>query len=324
MCKLQGGLQRKTTDSKWVHIVCALYSDEWTVYDFKTMEIGPEIEKDRPGKKTRSQRKKCDYCKGGDNVVQCFNPDCGLYSHFYCALKNKVPYLLQDEETRSGWTPYFETIKVEDIWASFEADEKLKHEVFELYKQCEKTINGLEEPEPLKNENSMVEETKHETGNNKKKGGAAAKKKGTKKAGDSSQAEEKAEKEEVKMDIEEPANPEAADDPLFIELYEKLQARLAEMLAKRTKSSNLRGGRVYFECPMHRSEDLFCLCKKPYDPNIFMIRCDCCANWFHSTCVGVAPEEGEALPEYFCQSCREWYRYKLTSLSPSTVTIQSV
>jgi hypothetical protein len=319
VCKLQGGLQRKTTNSKWVHIVCALYSEEWAVCDFKTMEIGPEIEKNRPGKKVRSQRKKCDYCKVSDNVVQCYNPDCGLYAHFYCALRNKVPFLLEEEETRSGWTPYFDTIKVDDIWASFEAgDEKLKYEILVLYKQCEKAINGLDEPELSKNESSMIEETKVEPNKSKKKGGAS-KKKATKKAGNSSTTEEKAIKEEVKMDIEEPVNPEAAKDPMFIELYEKLQTRISELLANRQKSSNLRGGRMYFECPMHRSEDLLCFCKKPYDATLFMIRCDCCANWFHGSCVGVNPEEGDVLPEYFCQSCREWYRYKLSSLFPSSV-----
>lgn len=26
----------------------------------------------------------------------------------------------------------------------------------------------------------------------------------------------------------------------------------------------------------------YCLCGQPYDPNIFMIQCDACKDWFHS------------------------------------------
>ena len=27
--------------------------------------------------------------------------------------------------------------------------------------------------------------------------------------------------------------------------------------------------------------DLYCLCKKPYEENQFMIQCDVCKDWFH-------------------------------------------
>lgn len=220
--------------------------------------------------------------------------------------------------------PFFETAKIDDIWASFEiADEKLKYEILVLYKHCEKIVNGLEEPELIKSESAALEETKLESSNSKKKG-AASKKKTSKKNAKNPKAEEKAVKDENKMDIEESVDPEAANEPLFIELYQKLQTRVTELLANRTKSSNLRGGKLHFECPMHRSEDLFCYCKKPYDPSLFMIRCDCCANWFHGTCVGIKPEEGDTIGDYFCQSCKDWYRYKLSSLFPSNVKLMSL
>lgn len=34
----------------------------------------------------------------------------------------------------------------------------------------------------------------------------------------------------------------------------------------------------------------YCLCGQPYDPNIFMIQCDACKDWFHSRYVRVEYE----------------------------------
>lgn len=317
MCKISGGLQKRTTNNRWLHITCGLYSEEWTVYDFKKMEIGPEIEKERPGKKARSQRKKCDHCKSSDNVVQCNNPLCGLYTHFYCALKNKIPFLAKDEETRGGWTLYFETSKVEDIWTSFEAgDEKLKYELLALYKRSEKVLSGLGESELLKLRSSRFEEAK--VGQLNSSSNKIMNKQGSRDAN----PYEKTLKDEIRSGIEEPVNPEAATDPAFVELYKKMQGRVFELLAKREKSSNLRGGKLYFECPMHRAEDLLCICKTPYNQQLFYIRCDCCSNWFHADCVGLSikPEEAESMPDYFCQNCRDWFRYKVSNLIPPSVS----
>lgn len=316
MCKIQAGLQKRTTNNKWVHITCGLYSEEWTVHDFRTMEIGPEIEKDRPGKKARSQRKKCDNCKTSDNVLQCRSPDCSRYTHFYCALKNKIPFLAQDEETQEGWTLYFETTKVDDLWTSFDAgDEKLKYELLALYKRAEKMLSGLGESELLKLKSSRLEETKQQ---NNGQSGALSNKQMNKQISREVNPYEKVLKDEVRMGTIEPVNIEAANDPMFIEIYKKMQGRVFELLAKREKSSNIRGGKFYFECPAHRAVDLLCLCKKPYD-SLFMIRCDYCSNWFHANCVGLRPEETEAMPEYFCQNCKDWYRYKVRSLYPPKV-----
>jgi hypothetical protein len=67
-------------------------------------------------------------------------------------------------------------------------------------------------------------------------------------------------------------------------------------------------------------EDLFCLCKKPYNSRQFYVGCDGCDNWYHPACVGTTQEcvlffnsnwlfifreiesiEGSA---YICPNCR--------------------
>jgi hypothetical protein len=40
----------------------------------------------------------------------------------------------------------------------------------------------------------------------------------------------------------------------------------------------------------HGDEDpnkLYCVCRKPYQPGVFMIGCDVCLEWYHGDCVGV-------------------------------------
>lgn len=325
VCKVQGGLQKKTNNNKWLHVTCALHSEEWAVYDFKTMEIGPDFDKERPGKKSRAQRKKCDTCKSSDGVLQCNAAKCEMHTHLYCALKTKVQFLAKDEETKEGWTLYLETEKIDNIWASFDpSEDKLKWQVLALYKRCEKIVNGAEEPE-LTQEESMVEETKQEKSASKKKGGKKkASKKGDKKGNkkEVEMLEEKLEKEEKEAELEELVDPEAANEPIFVEIYQKLQARLLDLLSSREPSTNIKGGKMYLECPTHRSEDLLCICKKPNDPNIWMVRCDCCTNWFHGPCVGVKPEETQGDESWFCQQCKDWYRYKLSNLYHSNVRIK--
>ena len=32
-------------------------------------------------------------------------------------------------------------------------------------------------------------------------------------------------------------------------------------------------------------EEVYCLCRRPYDPSEFMIECDICNDWFHGRLV---------------------------------------
>lgn len=296
------------------------------IYNFKTMEIGPELEKGRPGKKSRAQRRKCETCKNSDNVVSC--SQCDLFTHLYCGMKGKVQYLLQDEETQAGWGIFFETDSTDSIWASFDPnDEKLKYDVLGFYKQCEKISQGVVEPQldVTDNQNEEAKEEKPEKttkrkGSKKKKSGKGSKNaKEKEKKEQEEKLKEKIAKEQNKMTVEEPLDAQALNDPTFLELYSKVLAKVSEVLARREKSSILRGGKIRLECAGHRSEDLLCICRKPYVEQVFMIRCDCCTNWFHGSCLNLLPEEAEKIEHYICSGCQDWYRYKLSNLFPSDV-----
>ncbi|XP_072176982.1 uncharacterized protein [Diadema setosum] len=53
-----------------------------------------------------------------------------------------------------------------------------------------------------------------------------------------------------------------------------------------------------------REDALYCICHGP-DNGAFMIQCDYCAEWYHGSCVGVTPQEGEAMNKYKCPPCQQ-------------------
>lgn len=52
-----------------------------------------------------------------------------------------------------------------------------------------------------------------------------------------------------------------------------------------------------------KGDDLYCICRAPYDPTRFMIACDGCDDWFHGDCVGVAEKDSELVDKYYCKRC---------------------
>ncbi|XP_054160935.1 nucleosome-remodeling factor subunit BPTF-like [Oppia nitens] len=53
-----------------------------------------------------------------------------------------------------------------------------------------------------------------------------------------------------------------------------------------------------------KNNELYCLCRKPYDESQFYICCDRCQDWFHGRCVGVLQSEATAIEEYVCPNCQ--------------------
>jgi hypothetical protein len=49
--------------------------------------------------------------------------------------------------------------------------------------------------------------------------------------------------------------------------------------------------------------ELFCICQQSYDPDIFMIFCDACQEWFHGPCVKVDEDQASFFDKYVCPSC---------------------
>ena len=63
-----------------------------------------------------------------------------------------------------------------------------------------------------------------------------------------------------------------------------------------------------FICPNcsenSNKDELYCICKTPYDENQFYIGCDACGNWFHGSCVGINSDEASKIETYFCPNCK--------------------
>uniref|UniRef100_A0A8D9EXF3 Nucleosome-remodeling factor subunit NURF301 n=1 Tax=Cacopsylla melanoneura TaxID=428564 RepID=A0A8D9EXF3_9HEMI len=61
---------------------------------------------------------------------------------------------------------------------------------------------------------------------------------------------------------------------------------------------------VCADCKRAReTQELFCLCKQPYDESQFYICCDTCQDWFHGRCVGILQSEADNIDEYICPNC---------------------
>ena len=51
------------------------------------------------------------------------------------------------------------------------------------------------------------------------------------------------------------------------------------------------------------NQEIFCLCKQPYDETQFYIGCEGCPDWYHGRCVGILQSEAGQIDEYFCPRC---------------------
>ncbi|ESN99531.1 hypothetical protein HELRODRAFT_84338 [Helobdella robusta] len=49
---------------------------------------------------------------------------------------------------------------------------------------------------------------------------------------------------------------------------------------------------------------LYCICRKPYESNQFMIECDVCNDWFHGKCVGIKEQSASDIEFYHCPNCQ--------------------
>ena len=56
--------------------------------------------------------------------------------------------------------------------------------------------------------------------------------------------------------------------------------------------------------PMDEAEELFCVCRKPYDEEQFYFGCDGCSDWLHPECLGMTEDE---IAEVERHTRRKWY-----------------
>ncbi|XP_076809805.1 nucleosome-remodeling factor subunit BPTF-like isoform X1 [Clavelina lepadiformis] len=52
-------------------------------------------------------------------------------------------------------------------------------------------------------------------------------------------------------------------------------------------------------------QELYCLCKTPYDDAQFYIGCDVCQDWYHGDCVGISEDEASSIESYTCPRCKK-------------------
>ncbi|KAL3689735.1 hypothetical protein R1sor_016044 [Riccia sorocarpa] len=49
--------------------------------------------------------------------------------------------------------------------------------------------------------------------------------------------------------------------------------------------------------------EVFCLCEQPENPDLFMVQCDLCINWFHPACIGLSKAKVASMKSYVCADC---------------------
>lgn len=69
------------------------------------------------------------------------------------------------------------------------------------------------------------------------------------------------------------------------------------------------------ECRSAKENDeIYCLCRQPYDDSQFYIGCEKCTDWFHGRCVGILQAEAESIEEYVCPRCEPKSRLNYPNL----------
>lgn len=83
------------------------------------------------------------------------------------------------------------------------------------------------------------------------------------------------------------------------------------------------------------SVDVYCVCGQPYDPNLFMIQCDVCKDWFHGNCVDVKEHDACDIIKYHCPQCQlsfgpsvwkqrtNWHRHDYSDPDASDKPVQT-
>lgn len=48
---------------------------------------------------------------------------------------------------------------------------------------------------------------------------------------------------------------------------------------------------------------IYCVCRQPYNPSLWMIACDVCNDWYHGKCVQITATQARKIKVYVCSKC---------------------
>lgn len=281
VCKQKDGFMKRIDSKKYIHILCAFFTDYFEISDFSQMKIDSKIplakfEKTFSGC-SRTKKIGCDFCGENSGVLlQCECEDeCNNKAHLYCAQKDKIEKLLKDSDSSNFWhidwklTPRdFEGAQVIDIYP-------LEGELNLTYQDESNFLNSN-----LTNSiNSNINQNKNKKTKNNKQG--------------------KDESPGKLVKLEKRDNLSQNDSK-----SNNIQKDLIIWNEKNYFLHN-RGGKIKILCESHREDLVYCICRKP-SGNEFMLCCDNCETWFHGRCVGYSNKEVNTLKKWYCSFCTDW------------------
>ena len=90
--------------------------------------------------------------------------------------------------------------------------------------------------------------------------------------------------------------------------------KITESMSKKLKEY------VCDECKRAKDDhdQIYCLCRQPYDETQFYIGCERCSEWYHGRCVGILQSEADKIDEYNCPKCDPRSQLNQPNLKPLT------
>ena len=230
---------KKTKSGTYVHIICALFSTSYEVVNFERMNITSSTN----AEKSAEVGKKCQYCKVEKGTLKCDLSTCNRYTHVYCAFKNKMKYIAEDEESNKGWRIQVnKTGGSEEI--SLNIEDKISQHAIRIYKKVVGIMgNNQKERENLLN-NSMELELPN--------GGRL--------------------KGVISLSQQ--------DEKTIKEVEEKIKEERQKNFLQSNGLKYQREATLRVECQGDRQLEEYCSCLQPFDVSKLMVGCESCGKYF--------------------------------------------
>ena len=229
----------------------ALSSELYEINDFRTMSIQPT---GRAVESQRSQNKACDYCKRPDSLFECESDKCHKRTHIYCAFTHKVKFLAEDEESTEGWSIRMERQNHLSTSQFNIEDSKTYKTAVNLYQSILRASKEYLQP----HKNGLADFTL------------------------ASLEKSKTNEEQVSLDTS-----KERDNKIFTEEEEQVITDICERAKENMNTLfkeilpvkyNRQGG-IQIQCQTDRTQEIFCICQRPYNDGKLMMGCESCGKF---------------------------------------------